>query len=130
MKPPRASLNTAHSGCKPSSSMSSSTHFLQVFLPLLLFFSSPPPHFYKRTPNHPHSYVSHAQTISIYPASPPQPRSEHPKGCTRPHFTSYPSETLHTSISPSYALLSPGSADSQPSLPMSQSHMSPVHILA
>ena len=34
------------------------------------------------------------------------------------------SHTTHdTSISPSYALLSPGSANSQPSLPMSQSHI-------
>ena len=68
--------------------------------------------------------VPHAHTTSIYHASPPQPRSEHPKDCTRPHFASYPSETHHTSISPSYALLSPGSANSQSSLPMSQSHMS------
>ena len=35
-----------------------------------------------------------------------------------------PSETHHTSISPSYVLFSPGYADSQPSLPMSQSHIS------
>ena len=35
MKPLHISLNTAHSGCIPSSSMSSFTHTLQVFLPLL-----------------------------------------------------------------------------------------------
>ena len=39
MKPLHISLNTAHSGCKPSSSMSSFTHSLHVFLPLPLLFS-------------------------------------------------------------------------------------------
>ena len=38
----------------------------------------------------------------IYDASPPQPCSEHQKDCTRPHFSFYPSETHHTSISPSF----------------------------
>ena len=77
----------------------------------------PPPHFYRPTPNHLCSYIPHARTTSIYHTSPPLPRSEHPKDCTSPHFASYPSETHHTSISPSCALLSPGYADSQPSLP-------------
>ena len=79
---PRTSLNTAHSGCKPSlcSSVSSFTHSLHVFLPL------PPPHFYRPTPNHLCSYVPHAQTTSIYHASPLLPRSEHPKDCTSPHL--------------------------------------------
>ena len=36
----------------------------------------PPPHFYRPTPNHLHSYAPHAQTTSIYHASPPQPHSE------------------------------------------------------
>ena len=64
-----------------------------------------PPHFYRPTPNHFHSYLPHAQTTSIYQTSLPQPRSEHPKDYTRPHFASYLSETHHTSISPSYAVL-------------------------
>ena len=54
----------------------------------------------------------------------PQSCSEHTKDCTRPHFSSYASETHHTSISPSYARLSPGYADFQLSSPMFQSHMS------
>ena len=121
------SLNTAHSGCKPSSSVFFFTHSLHVFLPLPTHFtpatttflqadtqSSP---FLRSTcPNHLKS--------SIYHTSPPQPCSERPKDCTRPHFTSYPSETHHTSTSPSYALLSPGYADFQPPLPMFQSLMS------
>ena len=53
----------------------------------------PPTHFYRPTSNHLHSYVPHAKTISIYHALPLQPHSEHPKDCTRPHFSSYPSET-------------------------------------
>ena len=39
----------------------------------------PPPHFYRLTPNHLHSYFPHVQTTSIYHTSPPQLRSEHPK---------------------------------------------------
>ena len=127
MRPLHTSLNTVHSGCKPSSSMSSFRllHILSMSsYPCPHISPLPPPHFYRPTPNHLRSYVPHAQTTSIYHASPLLPRSEHPKDCTSPHFTSYLSETHHTSISPSCALLSPGYADSQPSLPMSQSHMS------
>ena len=87
--------------------------------PCLHISPLPPPHFYRPTPNHLCSYIPHAQTTSIYHASPLLPRSEHLKDCTRPHFASYPSETHHTSISPSCTLLSPGYADSQPSLPIS-----------
>ena len=68
------SLNTTHSECKPSSSISSFTHSLQVFLPLpahLTPATSPPPHSYRPTPNHLHSYGPHAHTTSIYHASPP-----------------------------------------------------------
>ena len=54
----------------------------------------PPPHFYRPTPNHLRSYAPHAQIISIYHASPLLSRSENPKDCTRPHFSSYP-DTLH-----------------------------------
>ena len=100
MRPLHIYLNTAHSGCKPSSTISSFTHSLQVFLPLPTHLTPPPPHFYRPTSNHLHSYIPHAQTTLIYHASPPQLRSEHPKDCTRPHFSSYPSETHHTSISP------------------------------
>ena len=122
MKPLQISLNTVHSGCKPSSSC----HLLHTFSKSSCPYSSPPspPHFYRPTPNHLHSNIPNAWTISIYLALPPRPRSEHSKDCTRPHFASYPSETLHTSTSPSYVLLSPGYADFQPSSPMFQSHMS------
>ena len=72
MKPLYISLNTAHLGCKPSTFISFFTHSYQVFLPLPIHLTLPPPHFYRPTPNHPHSYVPHAQTTSIYPASPPQ----------------------------------------------------------
>ena len=41
---------------------------------------------------------------------------------TNPNYAFCPSVTLQTSISPSYALLSPDYPDFQPSLPMSQSH--------
>ena len=173
------SLNTTHSECKPSSSISSFTHSLQVFLPLpahltpttsgittpgqlwamprlpfglprlpcpqidktfyvtLMLLAScpgcpllwlrhclPPPHSYRLTPNHLHSYTPHAQTTSIYHASPPQPRSQPPKDCTNPHCASYPSATPCTSISPSSVPSSPDFADLQPSSPRSQSHMS------
>ena len=52
MRPLHISLNTAHSGCKPSTSMYSSTHSLQVFLPL------PLPLLFKW-----YSYVSRAWTV-------------------------------------------------------------------
>ena len=68
----------------------------------------PPPHFYRLTPNHPHSYVPHAQTTPIYPTSPPHPCSVHPEVCTNPHCASYPSATLRASISPSSVPFSPG----------------------
>ena len=61
MKPLHISLITAHSGCKPSSSLSTFTHSVQVSLPLL--FSPPPPHFYRLTPNHLHSYVPNASPL-------------------------------------------------------------------
>ena len=51
--------------------------------------TSNPSHHHISTGWHPinlHSYVPHAQTTSIYHASPPRPNSEHPKDCTRPHF--------------------------------------------
>ena len=96
MKTLHISLNTAHSGCKPSSSISSFTHCLQVFLPLpLLFFPTTSTFLQANTQSSP-LLVPNAQTISLYHASPPQPRSEHPKDCTRPHFTSCPSETFHS----------------------------------
>ena len=62
------SLKTAHSGCKPSSFMSSLTHCSHVFLlhPRPLVWN-PPPTLCKQTPNHPHSYAPDVQTISICP---------------------------------------------------------------
>ena len=93
------------------------------------------------------SPIPHAQTTSIYHASPPQPCSEHLKKTVQIHtsyrdthfllptHTSYthfllPTHTSyilqrHTTQPPHHHMLcSPGSADSQPSLPMSQSHVS------
>ena len=69
MKPLHISLNTAHSGCKPSSSVSFFTHSLQVSCPCPHTSPLPPPHFYRPTPNHLHSYVPHAQTIPTKPNS-------------------------------------------------------------
>ena len=127
VRPLYTSLNTAHSGCKPQA-VSSFTHSLHVFLyPCPHISPLPPPHFCRLTPNHLCSYVSHAQTTSNYYASPLLPCSEHPKDCTIKtslRFLSFRDTQHHTSISPSCALLSPGYAESRPSLPMSQSHMS------
>ena len=75
MRPLHISLNTAHSWCKPNSSISSFTHSLQVFLPLPAHLISATTTFLQGdsvTPNHTHSYVPHAQTTSIYHASPLQ----------------------------------------------------------
>ena len=72
------SLNTTHSECKPSSSISSFTHSLRVFCPYPHISPLPPPHSYRLTPNYLHSYAPHAQTTSIYHALPPQPRSQPP----------------------------------------------------
>ena len=107
-------MNTAHSGCKPSSSVSSLIHtFSKSFGDCSCPYSSPPPprNVYRPTPNHLHSYVPHAQTKvdidlpghtisikqsqSIYPASPPQPRSEHPKDCTRTSLRFLPFRDTH-----------------------------------
>ena len=88
MRPLHISLNTAHSGCKPCLTVSSFTHSLHVFLPLSTHLtpattSQSRTHFNRPTPNHLHSYVPHAQTISIYNTLPPQPRSEYPKNCLK-----------------------------------------------
>ena len=51
MRPIHIFMNTAHSGCKPSSSISSFTHSLQVLPAPTLKISPPPlPHFYRPTP--------------------------------------------------------------------------------
>ena len=55
MKPLHISLNTAHSGSKPSSIISSFTHSLQVFL--LPVHLTPAPT--RLPPNHLHSYMFH-----------------------------------------------------------------------
>ena len=56
MKSLHLSLNIAHSGCKPSTLLSSSTHSFQVFLFLPLHLAPPPPLFYRPIPNlHPES---------------------------------------------------------------------------
>ena len=75
------SLNTIYtlSECKPSS-LAHPYHPLHILskssCPYPHISPLPPPHFYRLTLNHLHSYVPHAQTTSIYHASPPQPRSE------------------------------------------------------
>ena len=127
MKPLQISLKTAHSWCKPSTFISSSTHSYQVFLFLPLHLAPPPP-FYRLIPNHPHSYASDAQTTSVCHVSPHPPHSVHPEpeDCTNPHCISYPSATPRTSISPSSIPSSPDSADLLSSSPRFQSHMS-VH---
>ena len=110
--------------CKPSNIMSSFTHSPQVFLPCTFYPlhipPQPPLHFYRTTQNHPHSNAPNVQTTSICHTSPHQPHSEHLEDCTTPYCAFCPSTTLHTSFSSSYVLLSPGSADFQPSLPMRQ----------
>ena len=81
MKSLHTSLNTAHSGFKPS------------FSPL------PLPPFYRPIPNHPHSYAPDAQATSICHVSPHLPHSVHPEDCTNPYCASYPPATPCTSIS-------------------------------
>ena len=113
MKPLHISLNTAHSGCKPSAFIYYPSHIPTKSPSLYPHISPlPPPHFYRPTPNHPHSNAPHAQTTSIYPTSPPHRRSVHPKDCTNPHCVSYPSATLRIFISPSSVPFSPDFADS------------------
>ena len=102
MKPLHISLNTAHSGCKPSASISSFTHSYQVFLPL-------PAHL---TPATTTFLQADTQSSPLY------------TNYTNPHCVSYPSATLHTSISPSSVPFSPDFADLPSSSPRSQSHMS------
>ena len=58
MKPLQISVNTAHSGCKPTSSMPSFTHFLRVFLPIPTHSSSATSTFLQVNT---HSYVPDAQ---------------------------------------------------------------------
>ena len=102
---------------------------LHTFIPSLLFpsFTSRPCHLHLSTGRHPIiPILTFHMPKSIYSASPPQPRSEHPENCTNPHCVSYPSATLRTSISPSSILSSPDSADLLSSLPRFQSY---IHLL-
>ena len=76
MKPLHITPNTAHSGCKPSSSLSSFTHSHQVFLPL------PAPltcHHHISTGRHPIISILTFQTPKPPQSTIPPPRSEHPK---------------------------------------------------
>ena len=73
-------LNTAHLVCK----LPKQFHvIIYIILPsnssCLCPYTSPlqPPHFYKPTPNHSHSYIPDAQTILICHASPSHPQSEY-----------------------------------------------------
>ena len=99
MQPLHILLNTAHSGCKPSSIiLSSFTHSLQVFLLLPVYLTPLPTTFLQAdTQSSPFLYVPHAQTTSIYHASPLQPRSEHPKDLQ--DLTSLPIFQRHTTHS-------------------------------
>ena len=80
--------------------MSSFTHSLKVFLflPLHLIPATvPPPHFYRPTPNHLHSYAQDAQTTSICQTSPHLPHSEYQEDYKSSlHFQSF-SNTTHPS---------------------------------
>ena len=128
MKSLHTSLNTAHSGCKPSTFMSSSTHSFQVFLFLPLHLAPATSTFLQadtqsstllrsRCPNHlnlPHLTTS-ATLCSLYC---------HPEECTNPHCVSYPSATPRTSFLPSSVPSSPDFADLLSSSPRFQSHMS------
>ena len=117
------SLNTTHSGCKPSSSISSLTHSLQVFLPL-------PAHLTPAT-----TTFLQADTQSS-----PLLRSTCPNHLNLPRLTTSATlwtlkrlykihtalsilQTPHTSISPSSVPSSPGFADLLSSSPRFQFHM-------
>ena len=123
MRPLHISRNTAHSGCKPSSSVSSFTHSLQVFLPLPT----------QVTPATTTFLQADTQSSSLLRFYMPKP-SQSTMPCHLSHASNIQktvqdlTELLilqrHTSISPSYALLSQGYGESPPSLPMSQSHIS------
>ena len=98
IKPLYISLNIAHSGCKPISSISSFTNSQsQVFPPLL------PLHLHISTGPHPVIPLSNAQTISIYHDSPPQPCSEHPK--TVQDLTLLPILQRHSTHPPHHHML-------------------------
>ena len=124
MKSLHISLNTAHSRCKPSTSMSSSTHSFQVYL-FLLHLTHPchlhlstcrhpiihtlrsrcPNHLKSATPRHIHHLLYTQKTVQIHTAFSILQR--HP-----------------TSISPSSTPSSPDYADFLSSSPRFQSHMS------
>ena len=103
MKPLHISLNTAHSGCKPSAFISSFIHSYKVFFLYPHISPLPPPHFYMLIPNHPNSYVPHAKTTSIYPALPPHQCSRLYKSTLR--FLSF-SDTLHIHLTIIHSVLS------------------------
>ena len=108
----RISLNTTYSECKPRSSIS----FIlsKSSCPYSHISPLPPPHSYRLTPNHLHSYAPHAQTTSIYHAA--TLSSLNPQETVQIH-TAFPILL----ISPSSVPFSP---DWQPSSPRFQSYMS------
>ena len=135
MRPLHISLNTAQTGCKPSSSVSSFTHSLQSSCPY-----SPPP-------NYLHSYVT-STFLQANTQSSPLLRSTVPNHLNLP-WNSFPHhlslalntqktiqdltshilsfrDTPHIHLTIIRSALSRlwQNADSQPALPMSQSHMS------
>ena len=90
-----------HSYNPPSLAAPFSLHFAH-------FAPSPPPYFYKLTPNRPYSYALDDLIISNLPCL--------TSSVTLwiPHFTFYPSRTFHTSISPSYDRSFPDHAEFWP----------------
>ena len=118
------SLNTAHSGCKPSTLMSLSTHSPSFSIPPL---TSRPCHLHLSTGRYPIIHTPRLQMLKPPQSTPPHchaSHSVHPENCTNPHCISYSSVTPRTSISPSSVPFSPNFADWLSSSPRFQSHMS------
>ena len=115
------SLNTTHSECKPSSSISSFTHSLQVFLPLPAHLTPATTTFLQADTQSSPILRSTCPIHLNLPRLTTSATLSTPKDCTNPHCASYPSATPRTSISPSSVPSSPDFADLQPRF---QSHMS------
>ena len=87
-------LNSTQSGCKPSNFLYILLHTLaKSSCPYPYSSPPPPPHFYRPTPNHPHSYAPDVQTTSICHTT--SATICIPKDLTNPHFAFYPSMTPH-----------------------------------
>ena len=125
MKPLHISLNTARSGWKPSTFISSFHTFIPSLPPSTR--TSHPCHHHISTGRHPI-----IPTLTFHMPKPPQSTPPHyliDALCTQKTVQihtafSYPSAKLCTSISPSSVPFSPDFADSLSSSPRFQSHMS------